>query len=55
MSLVMFITAKCQELPQCTPKGETQGSSVSCPVELDNKQLHKTGIQDARSVQLTWL
>lgn len=57
MSFVTFITAMCQELPQCTPKGEleTQGSSVSRPGELDDKQLHNTGIQAARSVQLTWL
>ena len=57
MSFVTYITAMCQELPQCTPKGEleTQGSSVSRPGELDDKQLHNTGIQAARSVQLTWL
>ena len=55
MSLVLFITAKCLELPQYTQKGETQGSSVSYPGEFDNEQLLNRGIQAARTVQLTWL
>ena len=32
MSFVTFITAMCQELPQCTPKGELE-KAAACHVQ----------------------
>ncbi len=37
------------------PKGRARDTRQQRPGELDDKQLHNTGIQAARSVQLTWL